>query len=321
MQITGCGRECAGDRRTRRDDRPVARFLRAQRHRVYRLGCRTPLAAHAASTSGPGAIALLTFATPLWLSGLLLLPVIRWLHRGGRQQRAVLCVPSGPVAARGGEQARRGRAPAARPGMATSCTADRASLHRAVRTAAAGAEHTHHALGRRFAQHADARSERHAPRRRIGASSARCWPNFPQAVVEVRTLSDPWHSLGVLDDATVATLVAGAGRKPPNAPPAALLRRERLQWLLTDGADAALLDWPGDRRPDRVIQVAGVTRNVGLERLSARRNLNDPEPTTCCSRLRMAAPPMKTVRSSSPRTRAKSARTGASVSTREHRSS
>ena len=93
----------------------------------------------------------------------------------------------------------------------------------------------------------------------------------------MRTLGDPWHSLGALTEATVATLVAGAGRKEPTAPPAALLRRDSLHWLLTDGAHPALLEWPGDRRPDRIIQVAGVTRNVGLERLSARRNLNDPE--------------------------------------------
>jgi hypothetical protein len=32
---------------------------------------------------------LLSFVTPVWLFGFLLLPVIRWLHRGGRQQRAV----------------------------------------------------------------------------------------------------------------------------------------------------------------------------------------------------------------------------------------
>ena len=34
---------------------------------------------------------------------------------------------------------------------------------------------------------------------------------------------------------------------------------------------------PATRRPDRVIQVGSVTRNVGLERLSARRNLDDPD--------------------------------------------
>ncbi|RPH60830.1 MAG: hypothetical protein EHM83_13885, partial [Burkholderiales bacterium] len=99
----------------------------------------------------------------------------------------------------------------------------------------------------------------------------------PAADVEVRTLADPWHSLGALTEATVATIVGGAGRKEPAAPPAALLRRESLHWLLTDGADAALLDWPGAMRPDRTFRIARVTRNVGLERLSARRSLNDPE--------------------------------------------
>lgn len=32
---------------------------------------------------------MLSFVTPVWLFGFLLLPVIRWLHRGGRQRRAV----------------------------------------------------------------------------------------------------------------------------------------------------------------------------------------------------------------------------------------
>ena len=55
------------------------------------------------------------------------------------------------------------------------------------------------------------------------------------------------------------------------------LRGDRLHWLLTDGAHAALLDWPAGQQPDRVIQVATVQRNVGLERLSARRNAHDPD--------------------------------------------
>ena len=70
-------------------------------------------------------------------------------------------------------------------------------------------------------------------------------------------------------------MLAGAGRSEPTPPPAALLRRDSQQWLLTDGADPMLLAWPDARRPDRVVQVAGVTRNVGLERLSARRHGDD----------------------------------------------
>jgi hypothetical protein len=101
--------------------------------------------------------------------------------------------------------------------------------------------------------------------------------DVPRANVEVRTLGDPWHGLGSLTEATIATIVAGAGRKQATAPPAALLHADSLHWLLTDGAHSAVFAWPGDARPDRIVQVAGVTRNVGLERLSARRNLSDPE--------------------------------------------
>jgi hypothetical protein len=95
--------------------------------------------------------------------------------------------------------------------------------------------------------------------------------------VAVRALSDPWRDLGPLTEAVVATLTAGAGQREPAPPPAALLRPDRLDWLVTDGADAALFSWPKGRRPDRLIQVANVSRNVGLERLSARRNPTDAE--------------------------------------------
>jgi hypothetical protein len=41
-----------------------------------------------------------------------------------------------------------------------------------------------------------------------------------------------------------------------------LLPDDRLHWLLTDGVHAALFEWPGESRPDRIVHVAGVTRNV-----------------------------------------------------------
>jgi hypothetical protein len=219
---------------------------------------------------------LLTLVTPAWLAGLLLVPLIRWLHRGGRHRRAVsvsylrlwrAAAERSPAA---GERqppdpAWRRRAllaallfvalaqpqwPERRPGL-TLWVDDSLSML------------TRETQGTRLA-------EGLAQARALLAESA-------GAEVDVRTLADPWRSLGALTEATVATIVAGAGTKPPNVPPAALLRRDHAQWLVTDGADAALFDWPGDRRPDRVIQVAGVTRNVGLERLSARRSLDDPD--------------------------------------------
>ncbi len=95
--------------------------------------------------------------------------------------------------------------------------------------------------------------------------------------IVVRTLGDPWRSFDRLDDTTVASILASAGSREPAAPPAALLRKNAQHWLLTDGADAVVLDWPGGAAPDRVFQVSRASHNVGLERASARRDLRDPQ--------------------------------------------
>jgi hypothetical protein len=97
------------------------------------------------------------------------------------------------------------------------------------------------------------------------------------ADIEVRSLSDPWQSMDAVNDATLTRLMAAAGHDEPAAPPASLLRDDRMHWLLTDGADPAVFEWPDGRRADRIFTSGRVTRNVGLERLSARRNLTDPE--------------------------------------------
>jgi len=234
------------------------------------------VAAHASRSSGPGAIALLSFLTPLWLAGLVLLPAIRWLHRAGPPRREVavsrLALWRGAEASRPNPGARRPPDPAWRR---------RALLAALLLIALAGPRWpeervrvtlwvddslsmlTREASGTRLAE---------------GLASARSqFAELPQADVDVRVLSDPWLRLGALSDATMATVVSGAGSKEPSPPPAALLRSDSQQWLLTDGADATLFAWPGARRPDRVVQVAGVTRNVGLERLSARRHPGDPQ--------------------------------------------
>jgi hypothetical protein len=234
------------------------------------------MAAHAARPSGPGAIALLSLLTPLWLAGLVLLPVIRWLHRGGPHRREL------PVS----RLALWPRSDVSRPTPGERRPPDPAWRRRALLAALL-------LLALSGPQLRDERvrvtlwideslsmltREGQATRLVEGLAQARSQlAALPLAEVEVRTLAEPWLRLGELSDATVATLVAGAGRREPSAPPAALLRRDREQWLLTDGADAAVFAWPGDRQPDRVIQVAGVTRNVGLERLSARRHPDDPE--------------------------------------------
>ena len=182
------GRECAGDRRTRRDDGPVARFLRPQRHCVYRLGCRTPVAAHAASTSGPGTIDLLSFAAPIWLSGLLLLPVIRWLHRGGRQRRAV------PVSRLDLWQ----RSVASSPAAGERRPPDPAWRRRALLTALLFIALSEPQLPEQrtritlWVDDSLSMLTREAQRQRGSPKDwrklARCWPRFRSADVEVRTL-------------------------------------------------------------------------------------------------------------------------------------
>ncbi|MEP7138526.1 MAG: BatA domain-containing protein [Caldimonas sp.] len=217
---------------------------------------------------------MLSFLSPLWLLGLALLPVIRWLHRGGQHRRDVavsrLALWRGSEVARAEAGARRPPDPAWRR---------RALLTALLFLVLAGPQWPEKRV-RVTVWIDDSLSmltrEADGPRLIVGLSQVRSQlARFPGAEVELRSLSDPWLRLGALDDAVVATLVRGAGRREPSAPPAALLPNDRQQWLLTDGADASLFEWPGGRRPDRVLQVGSVRRNVGIERLSARRQADD----------------------------------------------
>ena len=152
------------------------------------------MAAHASRSPGPGAIALLSFLTPLWLAGLVLLPAIRWLHRAGPPRREVavsrLALWRGAEASRPNPGARRPPDPAWRR---------RALLAALLLIALAGPRWpeervrvtlwvddslsmlTREASGTRLAE---------------GLASARSQlAELPQADVEVRVLSDPWLRL------------------------------------------------------------------------------------------------------------------------------
>lgn len=217
---------------------------------------------------------MLSFLSPLWLLGLALLPVIRWLHRGGPHRRDVavsrlaLWRRSEVARAQGG--VRRPPDPAWRR---------RALLTALLFVVLAGPQWPEQ--GVRVTVWVDdsismLTREADGPRLIDGLARVRAQlARLPGAEIELRSLSDPWPRLGALDDAAVATLVRGAGRREPSAPPAALLQSDRQHWLVTDGADPSLFDWPGGRRADRVVQVGSVRRNVGLERLSARRQADD----------------------------------------------
>ena len=220
-------------------------------------------------------MALLSFAAPFWLAGLVLLPAIRWLHRSGPHRREVhvsrLALWDDAAASRPSAGERRPPDPAWRR---------RALLAALLLIALSGPQRAdERARVTLWIDDSLSMLTREGAATRLDAGLARVralLAEGPRADVEVRTLADPWRVLGALDDAAVATVRAGAGRVEPTAPPEALLKRDREHWLLTDGADATVLAWPGARQPDRVVQVAGLARNVGLVRLSARRHGDDP---------------------------------------------
>jgi hypothetical protein len=223
---------------------------------------------------------LLTWATPLGLLGLVLLPAMRWLHRGGRHRRAVavssLALWRAAAASPPAAGARRPPDPAWRR---------RALLAALLLIALAGPQWAvQRAAVTLWVDDGLSMLTREpagpgvATRLEVAWAQARSLlDGLGPADVEVRALSDPWRPLGAPTVTLGATLRAGAGKQQPGAPPAALLDPGRAQWLLTDGAHAAVLAWPEGRRPDRIIQVAQVTRNVGIERLSARRDPAQPD--------------------------------------------
>lgn len=219
---------------------------------------------------------MLTFASPLWLLGVpLLLPLIRWLHRGGRYRREVTVA----------HLALWQRAAASNPAAAERQPPDPAWRRRALLAALlllALAEPRFATRQARITLWIDdspsmQTQEAQGTRLAIGLARARALlADRPAAEVELRTLGDPWRRMTWPDESAAAAIAAEPGR-PAVPPPAALLQPDRLHWLLTDGAHRELLAWPGGVRPDRVIQVGTVSRNVGIERLAARRRPDDPD--------------------------------------------
>lgn len=222
---------------------------------------------------------MLSWVAPWWFGGLALLPLIRWLHRGGRHRRA-LRVPR--LALWQGVPAQSAAAGELAP--PDPAWRRRALLAALLCLALAGPQWPQPQPAiTLWIDDSPSMLVREAPDRgstRLveGLALARAQlADVAHAEVTVRTLSDPWRERGEPDDALASDVAAGAGRRGAAPPPAALLRSDRLHWLLTDGADATLLAWADGRRPDRVIHVGRSSRNVGLTHLSARRRADDPQ--------------------------------------------
>lgn len=217
---------------------------------------------------------MLSFATPAWLLGLLLVPVIRWLHRGGPQLRRV------PVAS----LALWRKTTVAGSSVGTRRPPDPAWRRRALAAALLAVA----LAGPRFAAPVERitlwvddslsmlTQESGGSRLETGlANVAAELAAQRKAEVEVRTLGNPWQAIEALESETVAAVAAAAGQREPAAPPAGLMRADRQHWLLTDGTEPELASAFLNARLSRVFRVGEVTRNAGLVRLTARRSLGE----------------------------------------------
>lgn len=219
---------------------------------------------------------MLTFAAPWWLSGLALLPVLRWLHRLGRHRRSLIV--SHLALWRGAENTV--------PAGAQRQPPDPAWRRRALVVAllfVALAEPRMPASDHDLTIWIDdslSMLTREAQGTRLDTALGAARASIEHRRfhdVQVRTLSHPWQTVGALNPDTANAIAVQARRNGiVDAPPRTLLLPEREHWLVTDGAHAGVLAW-GDRRPDRIITTGQIDRNVGVEMVSARRSLQDPD--------------------------------------------
>lgn len=222
---------------------------------------------------------MLSLAAPWWLLGLALVPVIRWLHRGGRHRRAL------PVAHLGLWQGAAAHSPATGEKQPPDpAWRRRALLAALLLLALAEPRWPPQPALTLWVDDSTSMLTREAQGTRLALALAQAdalRAARPGAEFELRALGDPWQRLvppgdpavsaGAMLEARIAASARAEAAAPP-ALPAALLRPDREHWLLTDGAHPALQQWPEGRAADRVVQVGRITRNVGLATLSAARS-------------------------------------------------
>ncbi len=211
----------------------------------------------------------MNFATPAWLFGLLLVPVIWYLHRTGPILRRH------PVASL--DLWRDARLEAMQAGQrrrADPAWIRRAAIAVLLSLALAGPMLPHggervtlwvdDSLSMQTRQSGRTRLERglDLAATALGAAGVRD--------VETRVLSRPWRAGAGLALSDRGTITSQAGRSEPQLPDPAQLDRSRSHWLLTDGADANVNAWLAAAPVARVFQVVEDSRNVGIARLSAR---------------------------------------------------
>lgn len=213
----------------------------------------------------------MTFLSPAWLFGLLLVPVIWYLHRSGAILR------SHPVENlelwRAAEVALEGPGARRRPDPAWM---RRALIAAALALALAGP--TLHRPAERVTLWIDdslslstVESGQTRLARALGEASAALRAAGVDDL-EVRSLREPWRSLPTrLDAASIQSIPVEDGEREFELPAADLLSPARAHWLVTDGANAGVNAWLAAVPVSRVFQSGVEGRNVGIARVSVRR--------------------------------------------------
>ena len=212
---------------------------------------------------------MIGFAHPAWLLGLLLAPLIWYLHRSGPLLQRVpvasieLWRDATVAASRLGRRPRPDPAWRRRAAIAVLLSLALASPN--WRGAAPRVTvWIDDSLSMRMADASGSRLQQAVAlaQRALDAAGA-------QDVI-ARRLSEPGRQYDGLGDSMLRALHAGVQPSEPRLPPPGSLDRSRTHWLVTDRADAAVNAWATTAPIARVLQAPGPTRNVGITRISAR---------------------------------------------------
>ena len=211
----------------------------------------------------------MNFATPAWLFGLLLVPVIWYLHRTGPILRRHAVANLDLWRDAGLESIQAGQRRRADPAwIRRAVIAALLSLALAGPTLRRGTERVtlwvDDSLSMQTVQSGRTRLERGLD------LAATALATSGVRDVETRVLGSPWRAAADRGGPDRAAITSQAGRSEPQLPDPAQLDRSRSHWLLTDGADANVNAWLAAAPVSRVFQVAENSRNVGIARLSAR---------------------------------------------------
>lgn len=219
---------------------------------------------------------MIGFAQPAWLAGLLLAPLIWYLHRSGPVLRRVP-VPSLEL----WREAAASAATAGQRKRADPVWWRRAAIAVLLSLALAGPQWSEPAppvtvwiddsLSMLTAEPGGTRLEQGLALAQAALREAAVRD------VEVRRLSEPATARGGFDAGPADARQAAAGAREPRLPPRQALDPSRAHWLVTDGADARVNAWAAEAPIARRLQVGRAADNAGITRIIARRQLDDDD--------------------------------------------